>query len=105
MKKGNSLVCLNISFGKDHVRSVININATSIALCTDKGIEIYKKETQELKSEIPLSYYNQDMVLLAIPVIGIAKDKYLLLRNLSTLFLVNLGKKEMTHCSFIIYDV
>ena len=48
----NDLVLTNISFGEGKVHSVININQNSIALCTDKGIGVYNKETQELIYEI-----------------------------------------------------
>ena len=32
---------------------MINIDGTFIALCTDNGIEVYNKETQELTYKIP----------------------------------------------------
>ena len=52
--EGNSLVLLtNISFGYGYNTSVINIDGIFIALCTDDGIEVYNKETQELTYKIP----------------------------------------------------
>ena len=46
--EGNDLVLTNIFYGNGKVHSVININEKSIALCTDNGIEIYNKITQQI---------------------------------------------------------
>ena len=48
VKKENSLVLTNISFGRGIALSIISIDETSIALNTCNGIEVYNKASQEL---------------------------------------------------------
>ena len=53
MTEENSLVLKeNMCYGDDEVFSVIDIDRTSIGLCTNNGIEVYKKETKELTYKI-----------------------------------------------------
>ena len=52
-EENNIVLLTNISYGKDNVSSVINIDGSFIALCTHNGIEVYNKETQELTYKIP----------------------------------------------------
>lgn len=50
----NSLVLKeNMWYGDNEVVSVINIDRTSLALCTNNGIEVYNKNTKELTLKIP----------------------------------------------------
>ena len=51
-EENNIVLLTNISYGKGFVLSVINIDRSFIALCTEYGIEVYNKETQELSYKI-----------------------------------------------------
>ena len=44
----NFLALTNISYGQGKVLSVINIDETSIALCTDNGIDVYNKKNKRI---------------------------------------------------------
>ena len=83
---------------------MINIDGTFIALCTDNGIEVYNKETQELTYKIPKNFQSHAFAVYAKPIESIAKDKYLLWRDQSILSLVDLTKKTMTPFSNIKYE-
>ena len=83
---------------------MINIDGTFIALCTDNGIEVYNKETQELTYKIPKHLQSHKIAIYAFPIAGIAKDRYLLWRDRNILSLVDLTKKTMTPFSNIKYE-
>ena len=42
--EGNSIVVTNICYGRGQIRSVINIDVTSIGLCSQEGLEIHNKK-------------------------------------------------------------
>ena len=49
---------------------MINIDGAFIALCTNIGIEVYNKETQELTYNIPK--HEKSLPLSLLPIVGIA---------------------------------
>ena len=97
MTLGKNIVLTNISYGKGEVHSVINIDRNSFALCTIDGLEVYNKQTQQLTYKIPtLSNLPKAYVVLAQPIAGISKTKYLLWRSTEYFALIDLTKKTMT---------
>ena len=62
------------------------------------------KKTRELIYKIPKPIESHEHAVLAQSIAGIAKDKYLLWRDINTLSLVDLTMKTMTVFSNIKYE-
>ena len=91
----NSLILTNISFGRNSVHTVTNINEKAIALCRNNGIEIYNKKYKKKFNFISKPKESHKFSVFARPIDGISKDKYLLWRDYYTLSIVDLEKKIM----------
>ena len=60
---------------------MININKTLLALCTDNEIKVYNKKFRKLSYKIPKHEESHEYSVIAEPISGMAKDKYLLWRD------------------------